>query len=125
MGLVNQAIQDARRIMTDLNGFGIALEFTKPDGSDTVTISGRATSHFLTVDGDGAPAIGKQVSCTVNESVLSEAGFQTRNTAGEVALTGCRVSWTDATGASRTYKITHHQPDNTLGLIVCFCKDYQ
>lgn len=90
-----------------------------------VTLKGFASKHHLGIDTEtGLPVNSKNTHCSVNEEVLTDAGFTVRNTGGEVAMVGWKVTYTDSSGTVWVYKINETMPDETLGLIVCYLGDY-
>lgn len=109
-----------QQITTNLGEWGVALTFDNT--SQVATVTGIATRHHLIISEDGAPMRGENVHCSVAEQVLIAAGFTTRNANREVILKDWKVSWADATGFVRVYRITETYPDDLLGLIVCILK---
>ena len=125
MGLVEQAIADAKAITSDaINGFGISIAFTAPN-STTATINGLATKHHLRMDLDGKLVNSKDASIAVSESLLADAGYPVRNSSGEVYLKDHKVKWIDSSGQLCEYSIDQWLPDESIGLIVCILEDYE
>lgn len=125
MGLVEQAILDAKAITSDaINGFGLAIQFIAPDDT-TVTINGLATKHHLRMDLDGKLVNSKDASIAVSEQLLVDAGYPVRNSSGEVYLKDHKVKWTDSSNQLCEYSIYQWFPDEAIGLIVCILEDYE
>lgn len=123
MGIMDMIKSDVAAITGDGDGFGVALTFT--NGTASATVYGLATKHSITRDTDGIPALGNQVHCSVSEQLLTAEDYPTRNADKLVSMTGHRVSWTDATGVSKTYVIKDCIPDDTVGLIVFLLGTYK
>jgi hypothetical protein len=117
MSLVQQAILDAKRITSDVKGFGTQIILTAPT-SETATIIGRHVKHHLGIDTDGNMVNSKTASITFSESVLAGLNYPLRNAGGEVNLKGHKVQVIDSTGTNCTYKCRQWFPDETIGLIV-------
>lgn len=123
MGLVQQAIIDAKRITSDVNAFGIQIILTAPT-SETVTIIGRHVKHHLGFDTDGNMVNSKTASVTFSESVLAGLIYPLRNANGDVNLKGHKVQVKDSTGTLCDYKCRQWFPDETIGIIVVILDSY-
>lgn len=124
MGILSDARNDLRSILTNTNEFAVAVTFTPPTGS-AVTIQGIHTRHNMGLDMDTGQAVNTpNAHLTVHEKTLTDAGYTVRNANGAVALKGHRVTVADSNGTNRTYTIGETMPDETLGNIVMLLKDY-
>lgn len=125
MGLIEQAIQDAKEMTSDsVSGFGISIQFIAPNET-TATINGLATKHHMRMDLDGKLVNSKDASIAVSEQLLIDAGYPVRNSSGEVYLKDHKVKWTDSSGQLCEYSIDQWFPDETIGLIVCILEEYE
>lgn len=116
MSLLNLARRDIKNITGNGRGFATALTFTTPDGQTTATINGLATAHSFVINSEGLAVNSKNYHCSFAESLLTAEGYTTRSN-GKVYLKDHKVSWTDATGTEKTYKIEDWMPDDTVGII--------
>lgn len=125
MDLLSRARSDAKRITTNGNEWGQPVRFKAPGGTE-VTINARANKIHVKLDGDGIPFNSKNASVTFSEQSLSQAGYDSIRSvqSKEVDMKNHRVSWTDSTGESFTYRISETFPDETIGLIVAILTDY-
>lgn len=125
MGLLDQAIADAKAIVENTaSGFGADITLTAPNGS-TISIKGLHTKHHLSVDADGNPINGKNASISFSEGSFSESAYPLRNDAGQVSLRNHKVSVKDSTGTLCHYSIVQWYPDERVGLITCILSDYE
>lgn len=124
MSLVQQAIDDVKRITTNGNEFGQVMTFTSLLGVVAV-VKGLHTKHHLKVDTDGVMVIAKNASVAVSEKVLVEAGYAVRNAAQEVAMQNHRVAVADDSGVVKQYVIQSVMADELVGLIVCVLGDWE
>lgn len=124
MGLIQQAKDDWQRFSSDPDLFGISIDFEAPT-SATATVVGLATKHNIGVDTEGNLINTKNAHISVAEKLLTDAGYPTRNTAGEVDLKKHRVDYIDSTGGSKKYVIQQSFPDETVGMIVCILEDFE
>lgn len=115
---IDRATRDAKRFVTQ-GGFSTPLTLTIPNAEGDAIINGIASRHHIEFDQDGYPINSTNAHVLLSENALIEAGLTVRNSRGEVALEGWRVTWTDGTGTARTYKIVQTKPSETLGLIIC------
>lgn len=124
MSLIAQAKKDSEKITSNSNGWAVQMTFTAPD-STTATINGIHSKHHLGVDTDGNMVNSKKAHVSFSEKFLTDLGYPVRNAAGEVALTGHKVSVKDSTGIVKNYIMFSFFPDETIGLIVCILNDYE
>lgn len=125
MGLLDLAKQHLRTITTnDAIGFSQDVTFTTPDGLTSLTVKALFTSHSHGYDTEGIEVTAKIASVAVDESLLNENGYVTRNGAGVVFLEGHRIVTADSTGNDRSYIVTDRKPDNELGLIVLMLNEF-
>jgi len=117
----------ARRDMQNYNSMGWSTEISiKPNDAAAFTIiTGFATKHHLSIDTDGMPVNSKNAHVSLNETILTAAGYTVRNANLEVALIDHIVSYADSSGVIKLYKISEVMPDETLGQITCFLVDYE
>lgn len=124
MGLIDQAKEDFQRFSSDLDLFGISIDFEAPT-SETATVGGIATKHNIGVDTEGNLVNTKNAHISVAEKLLTDAGYPVRDANGEVSLKGHRVDYVDSTGISKEYVIQQTFPDETVGMIVCILEDFE
>jgi hypothetical protein len=123
--MLTQAEADWNRYSGDAaNGFAQNITFTDPSGL-TVTITGLATKHHLGFDTDGNMVNSQKASVAVSEQRLTAAGYTVRNSNNEVALIGHKVDTKDNTGILKNFIVVQNIPDETVGMIVCFLKQYE
>lgn len=120
--LLERARKDALRFSSQ-GGFETSVTFTPPTG-DAVTADALAMKHHIGVDTDGQLMHSLNARITVSEKLLTDEGYTTRNGNNEVSMRGHKVAWEDASGESKTYKITENWPDESLGTITLILGDY-
>jgi hypothetical protein len=125
MGILDMIRNDARRYITDTDGFATTIHFQAPNGGMEVDIPGRSNKHHISFDQTGTPVNLLNASITISEKVLTDAGYPVRNADNLVTLRGHRVSWTDSTGIAGTYSIKECFPDQSVGIIVCILNDFK
>jgi len=123
MGIVDQAIADIKSITTDADGFAVPMTLTAPTG-ETAEINGLHTDISLAVDTEGAPVNSQQLHISFSEGALDGLGYPLRNANGVVKLSGHKVTVANSTGTDHTYVISQWMPDETTGLILCYCSIY-
>ena len=97
-----------------------SLTFYRTEGIDEITVMGVASRIHLDVDPDtGTIVNSRKTHCSVSEELLTDKGYETRNTNGSVNLVNSYVRFKDGTGIERAYKIIEVYPDDTLGMISC------
>ena len=124
MNLLNQAAKDIKIITGNGNDFGVPIKFTSKKDAKVVTVNGLRNQIHLGVDGNGNTVFSKNSTIAVSESLLTDAGYSVRNTAGEVDMKNDLVNVADNTGTMRSYIIKSKMPDETVGLIVFVLEDY-
>ena len=124
MNIKQKAIADWNRLSQ--SAFGLDLIITTPDGSQTATIQGIGTDIAYNMETDGQDASVRNVHIGFNEAVLLAANpaYPVRNADGLVDMHHHRVSFEDAQGIVRNYSIKQIYPDNTVGMIMCDCSDF-
>lgn len=118
MNMLDRAIRDVRRIVSDRNGFTVPITFSTPNLDFELIVNGTAKKHHTAYDELGNTVNSRQASVTVAEIDLTSKGYPVRNQNGEVFLRDHLVTWTDAQGNAYTYKIQEWFPDEHLGLLV-------
>jgi len=94
------------------------ITFTNPAETETVTVKGFVSKHNMSVDpATGLPVNQRNAHISVNESVLTDAGYTTR-AGGEVVLKDHKVSFV-LLGNTLTFLIDSAMPSDTTGAIVC------
>lgn len=124
MGLIDQAKIDMKDIITDIDGFGVAMSFTAPT-AQTAAITGLHTKHHLSFNSDGIAVNSKNAHCSFAEKSLTELNYPFRNAKGEVYLKGHRVNIKDSTGITKLYVIREFFPNETIGMITCILGDFE
>lgn len=123
--ILDRIKKDARRIISDKNGFAVEIKISTPDGDVEKTIAGLATKHHLGVDTDGNMVNARNAHCSFSEKDLIAAGYPARHeTTGEIDLKDHIVSWADITDTVKDYVIKQVHPDETLGIILCILAEY-
>lgn len=115
------AIRDWRRFSQ--SSFDLDLAFTAPNGQ-TATAKGIGTNRTIVMITDGQDAYTKRVHFSVSEAEIleSNSSYPTRDTDDYVFLIGHRVAFQDARGTAINYRVVDHQPDDTVGMIMCDCE---
>jgi hypothetical protein len=125
VSLLDEAAADLASILGDtVGGFSIPITLTDPEGEETAVV-GLATDIGLTIDPDtGQAVVGRKASIALSIRALEEAGLdQPRGIAGRTAKPWL-ATFTLATGAEQTFKISSAMPDK-LGCLICFLEIYQ
>ncbi len=125
MGMLEQAQADIKAIRTDPNGFTRRMTFTSKDGVSSAIIYGMHAKIHMAVDTDGSTINSKRAHVSIAESALTDLGYPTRNAQNECSLKDDKVSVVDSTGVLWQYKISEIFPDETVGIVVCFLKDFE
>lgn len=126
MGLTDRAIIDVSRITSNLNGFGISIVLTAPNGQMAI-IGGRHAKHHLGIDTEGNLISSKTAYISFSEPILLDinSNYPLRNNAGEVDLKGHKIDVKDSTGIIKNYVMQKWLPDETMGLITCIIEDFE
>ena len=127
MGLMDQILQDVKRITTDASGgFAIPVTFLSKDGLSTVTVNVIHSRIHLAVNTEGEFVNMQKAHISVSELALNEAGYTTRDSNNNCILKDHRVTLTDiTTKVSTKFIIKQVFPDETTGLIVCILNDFK
>jgi len=97
----------------DEHGFGVAITFTSPDASQTVTVKGQFTRISVEIDPEtGAIVRGSKAAFTVRLSSLG----------GVIPEDGWKVESTDITGAAFTGYCNDVLPDLTSGRLTVLAR---
>ena len=123
MSLKTRAKADAANILSNSDEWGESLIFDDGNGS-IVTVNGLYVEHHMDVDEQGNKVIGKNGRVTVSEQTLIDAGYTVRDSNNDVDLKNHKVSVNHQNGSVVKYRIEYIQPDETLGLILCYLGDY-
>lgn len=122
--MIEKAQADIKRIRTDPNGFTKSIFFSAPT-LETATIFGMHSAIHMGTDTEGQIVNSKKAHISISESALTDLGYPTRNAEQLINLKDHRVSVVDSTGITKEYIISETFPDETVGLIVCFLKDFE
>ena len=126
MGLFEDAIEDAKSIVTDAStGFAVTITLTALNNQIAV-VNGLHTKHHLNIDPDtGAQVSGKNASICVSEGEILTVNpaFNTRNARNEANMKNVKVLVKDSTGSVCNYIINTCFADETLGLFTCILGD--
>lgn len=125
MGMLEIAQAAVKRIRTDPNGFTKRLTFTKKDGSVSAIIYGMFSKIHMTTGTDGEAINTKRPHVSIAESALNDLGYTTRDANNECNLKDDKIFVADSTLVSSQYIIAEIFPDETLGIIVCFLRDFE
>jgi|SRR6478609_1121233 len=123
MGLLDQAIQDAKRFSSDKDGFAQDITFISPS-NQTVTTQGLHKKIWLGVDTEGNRISSKQSYVSVSELIFNDASYPIRNNNGEVSFENHKVNVMDVTGTLCYYIAKYWMPDEQTGLIEICLEDY-
>ena len=123
MGLIEQAVLDVKRIVSDPDGFGQQIQLIAPDSS-VANVVGLHKKIRLGVDTEGNIINSLTASITVSDVDLVALNYPYRNSDGQVDLDGHLVNVNDVTGNIINYSIQSWHPDETVGVIVCFLQFY-
>jgi hypothetical protein len=119
MGLIDEIKQDIQDITSNSNEFGVSITFTNPDNTQTITVIGTASNHFMQFDFDSGKNVNSQnTHVTVSEQLFINGGYKLRNASGKLSVKKHKVSWIDSTGVFGSYEVLEAMPDQTIGLIV-------
>ncbi|MCE3278037.1 MAG: hypothetical protein K0S44_228 [Bacteroidetes bacterium] len=126
MSLIERARADIKDITSNTDGFGIEMTLTAPT-SQTATIVGLHTKHWLSIDTEGNPVSSKNAHVSFSEEVLQteNPNYPIRNSDGEVDLSKHRFDVKDSTGLVKNYIAQSWRPDETMGLIVVILEDFE
>jgi hypothetical protein len=119
---LDRAKSDWKRILNK-GGFQVDLTFESPS-SFIAIVKGWGQKHHQSYDENGLPISSKNVQVTVAESELTDLNYQVRNSNDEVDLLQHNVTFKDARGVEKKYKIVNQQPDEYIGIIVLTCNDH-
>ncbi len=124
MSLKDQAKSQIHDILTNTDEWGETMTF-EDEGSNTGSAAGLYIEHNSKLDEQGVVVIGREGRVTVTEEALTDdAGLTVRDENGDVNMNNWKVTVTHQNGNSVKYRIEWWQPDESLGLIVCYLKDY-
>jgi hypothetical protein len=126
MGIIARANLLIQRITSNLDGFGVALKMTAPNGQ-VANITGLHTKTHLNVDSEGNVISTKQAKISFSEAVLMAANplYPLRDSNGEVKLDKHLIDAVDSTGGLKHYEAQSWMPDETVGLIIVSLSDYE
>lgn len=125
------AKRDVKRITGDVNIAGTEITFESNDSPPVVAVvAGRAAKVHKTYQdwsgmNNGVAVNEKTPYIGVSEDLLLAEDYPVRNDDKEVNLKDHKVSWKDSTGETWTYKISEWHPDETLGYIRIYLKDFE
>ena len=112
--LLDKARRDAKKYSQ--GEFSTDITFVEED----VVVQGLASKHHMSYDPQtGIPVSSLNAHISVNETVLNDAGIDTRNASKQFTLKNRKISWIDASSESCIYLIDNVYPDELLGLLVC------
>lgn len=105
------------------NGSDSVIATIDDTKGNVAEVGGRASSHNQSYDSqDRAPINQPQSNITFSMTELTSKGFVFRDSRKQVAMKGWVVEWVDL-GKTINGTITETQPDESLGLIVCFIQE--
>jgi hypothetical protein len=112
MSLIDQAKADTRQITSNSNEFARSCVFVAPTG-ETATVNAIVNQHHTAYNEMNERINAKISSIAVSESLLTDAGYPTRNADGDVYFRLHRV-----TADGQDYVCREWFTDDTVGLIV-------
>ena len=120
-------VADAQSILTDAEGFAQSITVTDP--SDVAAaLTGFGLEIGTTIEPEtGQPVAGARASVSIPLGPFQTAfgaGIFPGNVADGTAHPW-RVSFVDAVGTTRTYKIIEVMPDMRLGVLTCTLETYR
>lgn len=129
MSLFDSAIDDAREIIEDVDGFSVPALIISPPPENTEygtldplntdnIIRAFIGDHFTQHDPDqGIPQAGVNAKASFHLKTLLDKGVITE--VSDIKLKNWKISWLDpASGARRDFKIEFTLPTKTLGHVV-------
>jgi hypothetical protein len=103
------------------------ITLTSPGATETATFKGIGTNNAITFESDGQDVIGHIVHIGFHEEALLDINpaYPIRNADGKVQMDKHRVSFIDHRGVLRNYIVKNWYPDETVGMIMCDCNEYE
>jgi hypothetical protein len=124
VSLLDQAALDLRAIITDPNGFGVAITVIDPDGN-TATLTGLQNDVGMFVDPQtGVLVGGRRASVALSILEIADAGLDEPRAVAGGNIKPWRVAFTTPTGRELVMKISEVNPDE-LGCVVCMLEIYK
>jgi hypothetical protein len=125
VSLRQQAAADLRLIVEDPGGFGTPITVTSPDGVTAVLV-GNAADIDVTIDPETGQAVkGRKITVALTLASLAAAGLGIPSGTEDGTVKPWLVTYADALGATRTYKVAEALPDRELPLVVCVLESYR
>lgn len=124
MGLKERAQELNKRFTSDSSTFfAESADFTAPTG-ETATVNVLHTKHHTAYSAEGEMVNVLVASIAVNEEILTDDGYPTRDASNEVTFSDHRVSIKDSSQVVKEYICDEWYPDEYLGMIVLILKYY-
>ena len=116
--ILDRARSDASRFITS---GGFQTEITFYLNTQEYVINGLVPRHHVLYDTDGLEVNTSVSSISVSEQNLIDNGITPRIN-GEVNLLNTIISYADATGEVKEYKLAQQLPNDTLGILIFLIK---
>jgi hypothetical protein len=111
--------------MGDVSGFGFPITVKDPAGT-TRSLVGRSNDIYRSIDPQtGMVVTGRVASVALNIEALADAGLGIPKGIADENSKPWVITFEDLNGASHTFKVTEHQSDLTLNLVVCMLENYE
>jgi hypothetical protein len=126
MGLIKQAELDLKEITTNGSEFGEAVVFTSAVNGQVAEINCLHSDINVVIGFNeaGQPVHSRKVTVVFSESALSDLGYPTRNSSGQIAMNKDKVDIASVNKPVKNYVVKSQLPDSTVGLITLFLEDY-
>jgi hypothetical protein len=118
---------DVRAFMTDSSAFGLSIVVTSPGGT-SVDMTGYAREIGQTIEPETGQAVAGMRASIDLPLADFRAAFGSSSLPVHVASAAgapWRVSFDDAGGVNRAYKVVDTMPDLSLGVITCTLETYR
>lgn len=123
--LLQAARRDAAKIISS-GGFEEDITISNLSQTKSLNIKGLHSKHWISFDTDGSQVNSKNAHVLIDEQILNENGYDTRNArTGNIDLKNHRISVKDSTLMVKEYIIVECYPSETFGLIVCILGDFK
>ena len=124
MGIIQRAALDITRITSNLNGFGVPIQFVHPSGF-VANVVGMHTEIWYDVDTEGNIVYTKLANVAVSNQTLINAGYSFRDSNGVVTFNKHLVNVQNISGNTLNYNCKTWHPDEQTGLILIFLNAYK
>lgn len=124
MSLIDRAKADTRQITSNSNEFGRSCVFVAPT-SETATVNAIVNQHHTAFNEMNERVNAKISTIAVSESLLTDAGYPTRNADGDVFFGKTTAGRHRVTADGQEYICREWFTDDTVGLIVLMLGEWE